>query len=43
MGGAPNTSDMRMMRATPYLLAAKNAGMPSTIGDDPTISRRKTG
>ena len=34
------TTDITVIRPTPYLLAAKNAGMPSTIGDDPRINSK---
>ena len=33
-----NTSAMIANCRTPYLEAAKNAGMPSIIGDDPRIN-----
>ena len=32
------TTDMTMMRPTPNRLAAKKAGMPSTMGDEPRIN-----
>ena len=35
---AENTRAMAAMTPTPNFPAAKKAGMPSTIGDDPRIS-----
>src|SRR5689334_18730554 len=34
------TADMSAMSPGPYLDAAKKAGMPSTIGDDPRMSSK---
>lgn len=37
---AANTIAMNTITATPKRLAAKKAGMPSTMGDEPRISSR---